>query len=78
MNDHWNVLYQVSVFMPIGNPSWTILVSDWRIFKIFSSETALLNEPKHGRNNLWQVLYKYWSFGPDPLTNMATTGNYCF
>jgi hypothetical protein len=22
MNDHWNVLYQVSVFMPIGNPRW--------------------------------------------------------
>ena len=21
-NDHWNVLYQVSVFMPIGNPRW--------------------------------------------------------
>jgi hypothetical protein len=21
-NDHWEVLYKVSVFMPIGNPRW--------------------------------------------------------
>jgi hypothetical protein len=26
MNDHWNVLYQVSVFMPIGNPRWPFLL----------------------------------------------------
>jgi hypothetical protein len=46
-------------------------VSDWLISKnIFSSETAW-----HSRKHLWNVL---GSFCPDPLTNMAATGNACF
>ena len=45
---------------------------------IFSAETPQPNERKLGRKHLWMVLYKDWSFCPDPLTNMSATGNYCF
>jgi hypothetical protein len=45
---------------------------------IFSSETPQPNELKLGRKLLWKFLSKEYTFCPDPLTNMATTGNYFF
>jgi hypothetical protein len=50
------------------NGSQAILVSDWSISKkMFSSESALFNEPKLGRMHLWKVLYSESRFREDFL-----------
>jgi hypothetical protein len=42
---------------------------------IFTSENPQPNELKLGRKHLWKIIYKYYSFRPDPLTNIAAAGN---
>ena len=69
MNDHWNVLYQVSFYMWIGNPRWLpppdiVLTQDHMgIYRnIFFSETTELIEPGIDMNDDWMALYKVTFF----------------
>ena len=69
MNDHWNVLYQVSFFMWIGNPRWLpppdiVLTQDHMgIYRnrLFSENTELI-EPEIDMNDDWMALYKVTFF----------------
>jgi hypothetical protein len=77
----WKDLYNDCSFRPdpLTNMAATGNSCFWLayFFKIFSSKTIDPNELKLSRKHLWKVLYRDCSFRPDPLTNMAATGNSC-
>ena len=79
---HWKVLYKECSFCldPCTNMATTVNSCFWLadLKKIFPSETAWITEPKLGRKHHWKVLYKKCYLSPNPLSNMAATGNSFF
>ena len=73
MNDHWNVLYQVSVFMPIGNPRWPPSQDMGKCSNVFFSETTNMIKAKLFMNVHWMVLYNLKVFYSVMKFKMAAT-----
>ena len=72
---------KIAYFVQIHEQTWpsqAILVSNWPIFNNLLLRNAWPTDPKLGRKHLWMVFYGNSSFRPDPLTNMAATGDSCF
>jgi hypothetical protein len=70
MNDHWNVLYQVTV-LPIGNPRWPpwqdnrlTLDPMGKCSNAFFSETTNMIKAKLYMIVHWMVLYNLKVFVP--------------
>ena len=80
MNDHWNVLYQVTVFYAdrkskMATTAGHILTLDpiGKCSNDFFSETTNIIKAKLYMNAHWMVLYKLHVFGSDMKFKMAAT-----
>ena len=78
MNDHWNVLYQVTVFYgdrksKMATTAGHRLTLDpmGKCSNAFSSEINWSIETKLSRNDHWNVLYKVTVFYDDRKSKMA-------
>jgi hypothetical protein len=81
-NDHWKVLYKVSVFYADRKSkmaAFIVLTQDHmgKIRNMFFSEAIALVEPKLCINH-WKVLYKLCVFYVDRNSKMTTTAGHNF
>ena len=79
-NDHWKVLYKVSVFYADRKSKMAAtaihrltLVPMGKCSNAFFSETTNINKAKLYRNVHWMVLYKLYVFCSDMKLKMAAT-----
>jgi hypothetical protein len=82
MNDHWNVLYQVSVFYADWNSKMTTIAGHkltldpmGKCSNAFFSETTNMIKAKLYMNVHWMVLYKVSVFRSSRIFNMAARAN---
>jgi hypothetical protein len=80
MNDHWNVLYQVSVFYANRKPKMATTAGHrltldpmGKCSNVFFSETTSMIKAKLYMNVHWMVFYKLWVFCSDMKFKMAAT-----
>ena len=85
MNDHWNVLYQVSVFYADWNSKMTTIAGHkltldpmGKCSNAFFSETTNMIKAKLYMNVHWMVLYNLKFFCSDVKFKMAATAGLSF
>ena len=83
MNDHWNVLYQVTVFYADRKSKMAAIAGHrltldpiGKCSNAFFSETTNMIKAKLYMNVHWKVLYKVYVFYADRKSKMAATAGH--